>query len=117
VLLTPYIIRKLGDGRYGIWALAFALIEYVFLFDLGFRSAIVTFVSRYRVEGNIKRINEVINTSLGYLLGVAMFVVMAAFFRRGFRVPAETRRVHVGNRDYFEYFPGIPGGLSEIQSI
>jgi O-antigen/teichoic acid export membrane protein len=83
VLLTPYIIRKLGDERYGIWALAFALIEYVFLFDLGFRSAIVTFVSRYRVRGETERINEVINTSLGYLAAVAAFVMTAAFYLSG----------------------------------
>ena len=26
-VLSPYIIRKLGDQRYGIWALAFAFID------------------------------------------------------------------------------------------
>jgi O-antigen/teichoic acid export membrane protein len=34
IFLAPYIIRKLGAERYGIWALAFALIEYFWVFDL-----------------------------------------------------------------------------------
>ena len=34
--LSPYIIRRLGDQRYGIWALAFAFIDYYTLFDFGF---------------------------------------------------------------------------------
>ena len=74
IILTRYIIRKLGDERYGVWALTFSLIEYVFLFDLGFRSAIVTFVSRRRTQGDTAGINELLSTALAYFAGVAMLV-------------------------------------------
>lgn len=76
IILTRYIIRKLGDERYGIWALTFSLIEYVFLFDLGFRSAIVTFVSRRRTEGDAEGINQIINTALAYFSGVAVIIAV-----------------------------------------
>jgi hypothetical protein len=42
-LLSPYLIRKLGSDAYGVWILAFGLIEYCWLFDLGFRSATVKY--------------------------------------------------------------------------
>src|ERR1700759_4402706 len=50
--LSPYIIRTLGEHRYGIWALAFAFIDYFMLFDFGFKSATVNFVSLARAEGD-----------------------------------------------------------------
>ena len=36
LLLSPYIARKLGSERYGIWALVFSLVEFLWFFDLGF---------------------------------------------------------------------------------
>ena len=73
--LSPYIILKLGENRYGIWALAFAFIDYFGLFDLGLKSAAVNFLSRARTEGNDQRINEIVNTALFYFLGIACFVL------------------------------------------
>ena len=83
-VLTRYIIRELGDERYGIWALTFSLIEYVFLFDLGFRSAIVAFVSRRRAQGDTPGINDVLSTALAYLSVAAglVMVLTLAFSKR-----------------------------------
>jgi O-antigen/teichoic acid export membrane protein len=96
IFLTRYLIHRLGDQRYGIWAIVFSLIEYVFLFDLGFRSAIVNFVSRFRVQHNTEGINEVINTALFYFACVAVLVAGLSFSLAGqgyrfFRVAPEDR--------------------------
>src|SRR5450432_4474773 len=40
LLLSPYIIRKLGPERYGIWVLVFSLVEYLWFFDLGFNTSV-----------------------------------------------------------------------------
>ena len=48
ILLSPYIIHHLGDEAYGIWVLVFSLTGYYGLFDLGIRSSIIRFVSKYR---------------------------------------------------------------------
>ena len=61
--LSPYIIRKLGDERYGIWALAFAFIDYTTFFDFGFKSAIVNLISGFRAHSQEDKINEVVNTA------------------------------------------------------
>jgi O-antigen/teichoic acid export membrane protein len=75
IFLAPYIIRELGAERYGIWALAFALIEYFWVFDLGLRSAVVNFVSRFRTRDEPENVNQVVNTALAYFLGISVVVV------------------------------------------
>ena len=35
--LSRYVIRKLGDENYGLWALTASLAEYYWIMDLGFR--------------------------------------------------------------------------------
>lgn len=96
VFLTRYLILKLGASRFGVWQIAFALIDYVFLFDLGFRSAIVNFVSRFRVTGDFNGINEVINTALFYFACISLFVIgltitLAGHGYRFFQIAPEDR--------------------------
>src|ERR1700728_3171517 len=78
--LSPYIIRTLGDQRYGIWALAFAFIDYYTLFDFGFKSAVVNLISRYRAEGQDRETNEVINSALFYFIGLGFFIFGLSWF-------------------------------------
>ena len=92
--LSPYIIRKLGDQRYGIWALAFAFIDYYTLFDFGFKSAVVNLISRFQAEGQDRETNEVINSALFYFIGLGIFIFGLTWFSapvlpRFFRIPAE----------------------------
>src|SRR5262245_23535718 len=72
--LSRYVIRALGEERYGLWALTFAFVESFGLFDLGFRTAVVNFVSRHRARGETDRINQVINTSLVYFIAIGVLI-------------------------------------------
>jgi O-antigen/teichoic acid export membrane protein len=76
IFLAPYMIHQLGAERYGIWALSFALIEYFWFFDLGLRSAVVNFISRFRARGEPENVNQVINTAFAYFLGMSTFVAL-----------------------------------------
>ncbi len=80
VLLSPYLIRKLGTEGYGIWALAFSIIQYYWLLDLGFRSATVKFVAHYSATGETGRIREVLNTGLVYSTIIALVIMVPIFF-------------------------------------
>ncbi len=64
IILSPYIIRKLGSEGYGIWSLLFALAGYCTLFDAGVRSAVVTFAARLRAKSDPDGINRLISTAL-----------------------------------------------------
>jgi O-antigen/teichoic acid export membrane protein len=77
LLLSPYIARKLGSERYGIWALVFTLVEYLWFFDLGFNTSVTQFVAKYRARNEPEQINRVINTGLVYFCCVAMVFALA----------------------------------------
>lgn len=81
ILLSPYLIRKLGAEGYGIWALIFSVVGYYALVDLGFRSAVVRYTAHYHAKGDAESINAVINTGLVYfslasivLVGVTLYL-------------------------------------------
>lgn len=78
-LLTPYMLRHLGDPRYGMWSLTYSLIEYCWFLELGFRSATLNFVASYHAKSDRETVNSVINTSLLYFTGVGLLVVLLAF--------------------------------------
>nr|WP_321451505.1 oligosaccharide flippase family protein [uncultured Carboxylicivirga sp.] len=56
LVLTPFIIRTLGDSEYGLYTLIGSFVAYLSLMDLGLNNTIVRFVSKYRAEKN--RIKE-----------------------------------------------------------
>ena len=64
LILSPFIIRRLGDENYGLWALTVSLAEYYWIMDLGFRSAAIKYSAHYRTLGENDRINEILNTAL-----------------------------------------------------
>jgi O-antigen/teichoic acid export membrane protein len=72
LLLSPYIARKLGSERYGIWVLVFSLVEYLWFFDLGFNTSVTQFVAKYRARNEPEQINRVISTGLVYFCAVAV---------------------------------------------
>ena len=74
--LSPFIIKKLGDEGYGVWALVFSFVEYYWLLDFGFRSATVKYSAHYRATGENDKVNEVINTGLAYT-GVAACLLIS----------------------------------------
>jgi O-antigen/teichoic acid export membrane protein len=96
LILSPYIIRTLGEERYGIWALVFALLDYFWFFDLGLNTAIVNFAARFEARHEPERMNQVVNTGMAYFAVVsAVLGVAAVFLSRNvehfFRVSAEHR--------------------------
>ncbi|WP_282035632.1 oligosaccharide flippase family protein [Saccharicrinis aurantiacus] len=50
LILTPFIIRSLGDSEYGLYTLIGSFVAYLTLMDLGLNNTIVRFVSKYRAE-------------------------------------------------------------------
>src|SRR4051812_29709006 len=83
ILLAPYILRHLGDERYGVWALTFSLLEYLWFFDLGFMSAIANLCTRYVATGNREKLNLVLNTAIFYFsaVGLVVWIITLAVYK------------------------------------
>jgi len=64
ILLSPYILHRLGDAPFGIWTLIFSLTGYYGLFDLGIRSSIIRYVSKATAVRDMDSAARVVNTSL-----------------------------------------------------
>jgi len=80
MFLSPYLILKLGNEGYGVWVLAFGLVENYWLFDLGLRSATVKYSAEYRALGDNARINEVLNTGAAFLAVLAVLLMAGSWF-------------------------------------
>src|SRR5689334_21795393 len=94
IFISPFILHRLGDAAYGIWVLIFSITGYYGLFDLGIRSSVVRFVSKFTATDERESLGRLINTSLlSYtLIGAAAMLitlVLTMFVDKVFRIPPE----------------------------
>ncbi len=77
IMFTPYILKMLGQSEYGLYSLIGAFIGYISLFDLGVGATVLRFASRYRVEGNNKKLESFIATVfvIYAIIGVVVLVL------------------------------------------
>ena len=64
LVVSPYILHKLGDEAFGLWALVFSISGYYGLFSMGIRSSVVRYVARFKALEDRDQLLRVINTSL-----------------------------------------------------
>jgi O-antigen/teichoic acid export membrane protein len=64
IIVSPFIVHRLGDTANGIWVLIFSVTGYYGLFDLGIRSSVVRYVSKFTATGEDEELARVVNTSL-----------------------------------------------------
>src|SRR5690606_35927629 len=50
LLLTPFIIQKLGDAEFGLYTLIGAFVGYITILDFGLGNTVVRLVAKYRAE-------------------------------------------------------------------
>src|SRR4051812_12292461 len=70
--LTPYLVRRLGDGPYGVWAFVESVLAYFTLFDLGIAACVVRFVARFHATGDRDELNRLVSTCLALFLGLGL---------------------------------------------
>src|SRR5258705_12511005 len=78
VVLSRYMVRKLGAERYGLWALVFSILDNFWFFDLGLNTAVTNFCATYAARKEPDKINELINTALFYffILGAGLICLV-----------------------------------------
>ena len=85
--LTPFVIDKLGKGQFGIWSLVVALTGYYGILDLGIRSAVGQYVTRYWTKEDMVGVNRTLSTAVLMTLPIAAFLLLASI---GFAYGAPT---------------------------
>ena len=69
LFLTPYILGRVGQERFGLWALANLLIGYLSLADLGIQSSLVRQIAHAEPEQNPTKLSQIVSTSFFFYLG------------------------------------------------
>lgn len=64
LLLTPFVIRTLGETQYGIWTLAGSLLAYLILFDFGLANALAKYTGEYVARNDQDTVNRLSSTLL-----------------------------------------------------
>src|SRR5580698_2209664 len=74
--LSPYLIRTLGDARYGIWCVVEAILAYFTLFDLGIAACLVRFVAKHHAVDERTELNKTVSCCLVIFTGAAGCVLL-----------------------------------------
>ena len=77
LLLTPFIVRTLGQAEYGVYKLSAAIVAYLLLLDLGVGNAVTKYAAQYRVEGDIQQSRRFLGVSTIYYSVIALIVLVA----------------------------------------
>ncbi len=92
-LAIPYTVRGLGAERFGLLSLAWVVLGYFTLFDLGLGRATTKYVAELLAKGEEGRIPQVVWTSVvcqlafGVLGAVVLFMTTPFLVGRALRVP------------------------------
>lgn len=92
-VLSPYVVRSLGNTTYGLWVLLGSLVGYLGLLDFGVRGAVTRYVARFHAVGDDAAASRLTSTALRIfsLMGLAAIVVtilLATTLIRHFNITA-----------------------------
>lgn len=80
-VLTPFVLRTLGDVRFGAWSFVESFIAYLTLFDLGMAAALVRFVPRRLTAGDRAGLDRLYSASLLFFAaGAAVALALGLAF-------------------------------------
>ena len=77
LVLTPFMIAKLGDAEYGLYSLIGAVVGYISVLDFGLTNTVVRYVARYRATNDQKGQENFLATTM-LLYGIISALIVAA---------------------------------------
>jgi O-antigen/teichoic acid export membrane protein len=94
LVLTPFLVRHLGQTVYGLWILIGSLTSYFGVLDLGVGGSVGRYIAYYRAKGDQQGVNQTASTAVAVLCVPALLTLMGtvgavALFFHLFEVPAD----------------------------
>ena len=84
-VLSPYVVRKLGNTYYGVWNIVMDMTGYLGLLEMGVRQSIIRYVAKYRGVNDTDSLNKITSSAFS-IYGVTSLacalisIVLAALF-------------------------------------
>lgn len=112
-LMMPFLIHRLGDTQYGIWALIMSFTGFLGLFDFGVSGSVVKYVAEFKAKKDNDSLNRICSSAYYVFLaaGALVFlasVAMAFGFIQNFKIPQE----EISNSRWVTLIVGLQIGLT-----
>jgi O-antigen/teichoic acid export membrane protein len=78
LLLTPFLVHRLGNTQFGIWILLNAIIAYLQLMEMGLMFAIVRYTAYHSARDEKRDVESVIGSALAFLFLVSLLTLPVA---------------------------------------
>lgn len=75
-VMSPLIVRALGNYDYGVWEMVSAVVGYMGILDMGLAPAIIRFVARHKALGDRSELNRIYSSSLAFLIPVGLVIAL-----------------------------------------
>jgi O-antigen/teichoic acid export membrane protein len=76
LVLTPFMIHKLGDSEYGLYTLIGSLVGYISVLDFGLNNSIVRFVAKYKAQDNKKGEENFLATTMLIYAIISLIIII-----------------------------------------
>lgn len=76
LLITPFLIRTLGQAEYGVYRLSASITAYLLLLDLGVGNAIIRYIAKHRANKDTDSEQKFFGVAMIFYLGVAVISVI-----------------------------------------
>lgn len=73
LIYTPWILKEIGSSNYGLYTLATTAIA-LFLLDFGMSSAVTRYISNYRANDDIGKINSFVGFSIKFYASICSII-------------------------------------------
>lgn len=84
LLFTPYLIRSLGQAEYGLYSLVASITAYFMLLDAGVGNALVRYIAKYRVSGDMLQQRRFLGVSLAFYAFVGVVTILLGLVLRSY---------------------------------
>lgn len=75
---TPWMIRQIGVSDYGLYSLVMSFISY-FILDLGLTQTVQRFIAKYRAEGDLEAVQNLIGLTAKIFLIIDIIIFLILF--------------------------------------
>jgi O-antigen/teichoic acid export membrane protein len=93
-LVSPYVVRHLGDTGYGVWNIILSLTGYLGLLDLGVRGAVTRYIAKFHTQSDHNRSSNVASSAMVIFSAAGIVAILASLIFAGLviqhmKIPAE----------------------------
>jgi len=97
ILVIPYILTKLGQERFGIWALVSVIFGVFTALDFGTGSAFIKYFSEFEAKKECENFNRVMVAGFFLMLVLSTILILLVFFMKSelsefFNIPLYLKR-------------------------